>query len=142
MKFIIILLLLPVLAFAQDDFFTSTKLLAEQGNPEGQLRLGAMYEKGKGVPQNYAEAVTWYRLAAEQGLAQAQFALGLSYGRGNGVPQSDTRAYLWFLIAAAQGHEVALKNRDLASERLTVGARNRMQERAARCFDSGFKDCD
>ncbi len=31
-----------------------------------------MYEKGQGVPQDYAEAVSWYRKAAEQGDAYAQ----------------------------------------------------------------------
>jgi hypothetical protein len=31
-----------------------------------------MYEKGQGVPQDYKEAVKWYRLAAEQGYADAQ----------------------------------------------------------------------
>ena len=35
-----------------------------------------MYEKGKGVSQNYGEAVKWFRLAAEQGHAKAQSNLG------------------------------------------------------------------
>ena len=43
MKFIIILLLLPVLAFAEDDSFESTKVLAEQGHAGAQNNLGAMY---------------------------------------------------------------------------------------------------
>ena len=30
-----------------------------------------MYDNGRGVPQDTAEAVTWYRLAAEQGDAAA-----------------------------------------------------------------------
>ena len=29
--------------------------------------LVVMYDNGEGVPQDYAEAVKWYRLAAEQG---------------------------------------------------------------------------
>jgi len=36
-----------------------------------------MYFKGQGVPQDYAEAVKWYRLAAEQGDDEAQDALDL-----------------------------------------------------------------
>jgi TPR repeat protein len=28
-----------------------------------------MYDNGKGVPQDHAEAAKWYRTAAEQGLA-------------------------------------------------------------------------
>jgi TPR repeat protein len=31
-----------------------------------------MYEDGRGVPQNDAEAVQWYRKAAEQGHAKAR----------------------------------------------------------------------
>jgi TPR repeat protein len=36
-----------------------------------------MYADGRGVPQDHAEAVRWYRLAAEQGNAFAQFRLGV-----------------------------------------------------------------
>ena len=32
-----------------------------------------MYENGRGVRQDYAEAVKWYRQAAAQGFAEAQF---------------------------------------------------------------------
>jgi uncharacterized protein len=31
-----------------------------------------MYDKGRGVPQDYATAVSWYRKAAEQDYALAQ----------------------------------------------------------------------
>ena len=37
--------------------------------------------KGQGVPQDYAEAVKWYRLAADQGNASAQNNLGFMYER-------------------------------------------------------------
>jgi TPR repeat protein len=42
---------------------------AKQGHAEAQYRLGVAYVYGKGVPQDYAEAVRWYRKAADQGLA-------------------------------------------------------------------------
>ena len=32
-----------------------------------QNNLGHMYQNGKGVPQDHAEAFKWYRLAADQG---------------------------------------------------------------------------
>ena len=38
--------------------------------------LGGMYDNGHGVPQDYAQALTWYRKAADQGYAAAQFNLG------------------------------------------------------------------
>jgi TPR repeat protein len=48
---------------------------AEQGNPETQFNLGAMYRAGKGVAQSDAEAVRWYRKAAAQGNNDATKAL-------------------------------------------------------------------
>ena len=51
-----------------------------------------MYANGKGVPQDYAEAVKWYRRAAEQGDAYAQNNLGLMYANGKGVPQDYAEA--------------------------------------------------
>ena len=44
-----------------------------------QYNLGVMYDNGEGVPQDYKEAVKWYRLAAEQGNANAQTNLGNMY---------------------------------------------------------------
>jgi len=38
-----------------------------------------MYDNGEGVPQDYKEAVRWYRLSAEQGHAGAQSNLGLMH---------------------------------------------------------------
>ncbi|EQD66988.1 Sel1 domain protein repeat-containing protein, partial [mine drainage metagenome] len=42
---------------------------AGKGVAEAQFGLGLMYDKGHGVPQNYAEALKWYRRAAQQGYA-------------------------------------------------------------------------
>src|SRR5215469_9394049 len=50
--------------------------MAKQGNAEAQCELGIMYANGKGVPQDYTEAIKWYRLAADQGYSTAQFSLG------------------------------------------------------------------
>ena len=46
--------------------------MVQQGDANGQTSLGFMYDKGQGVPQDYAEAVRWYRKAAVQGYAEAQ----------------------------------------------------------------------
>jgi TPR repeat protein len=77
-------------SYGQD--FEETKLLAEQGQVEAQESLGTLYYYGLGVPQNYVEAVKWYRLAAEQGFADGQFDLGLMYDNGDGVPENDAEA--------------------------------------------------
>jgi hypothetical protein len=66
-----------------------------------------MYYKGNGVPQNYAEALKWFRLAATQGHAKAQSNLGVMYDEGQGVPEDDAGALKWYRLAAAQGNASA-----------------------------------
>jgi TPR repeat protein len=41
--------------------------LADQGLAAAQYGLGLMYYLGQGVPQDYAEAIGWFRKAADQG---------------------------------------------------------------------------
>ena len=69
-----------------------------------------MYGTGRGVPQDDAEAVRWYRMAAEQGIASAQYALRVKYGTGEGVPQDATEAVRWYRLATEQGHASAQYN--------------------------------
>jgi TPR repeat protein len=56
---------------------------AEQGDPYAQYKLAVMYAKGRGVPQDFAQAVAWYRKAAEQGDPYAQFWLGVMAHRSS-----------------------------------------------------------
>ncbi len=78
--------------------------------PEECYALGNQYYAGKGVEQNYQEAVKWYRLAAEQGLAASQNDLGFCYKKGHGVIQSDIEAVKWYQLAANQGNAAAQSN--------------------------------
>ena len=51
-------------AHQKGDFATALRLfrpLAEQGDGRAQYNLGVMYDKGRGAPQDYAEAMKWYR---------------------------------------------------------------------------------
>jgi TPR repeat protein len=64
--------------------------------------LGMLYEKGLGVPQDYAEAAKWYRTAADRGHSGAQMALGYLYIVGKGVPQDFVVAHMWTNIAASR----------------------------------------
>ena len=86
------------------------RVLAEQGSGWAQNELGFMYGTGKGVPQDYAEAVKWFGKAADQGYAEAQSNLGLSYGTGKGVPQDYAEAVKWYRRAADQGYAKAQVN--------------------------------
>ena len=96
-----------------------SRLAAEQGHAAAQSMLGVVYATGRGVPQDYVEAVKWTRLAAEQGSAPAQYNLGLMYAKGHGVPKDYVMAYKWWSLAAAQGHELAVKTRDRVAEMMT-----------------------
>jgi TPR repeat protein len=82
--FISLILVNPRRSFAGDA--TDIRKLAEQGVADAQYRLGLIYYSGRGVPQDYKEAVRWHRKAAEQGYAKAQHELGRMYNIGYGVP--------------------------------------------------------
>ena len=62
------------------------------------------------MPQDFVEAVKWFRLAAGQGHAGAQFNLGAAHANGQGVPQDLTEAVKWWRLAADQGHAGAQSN--------------------------------
>ena len=78
--------------------------VAESGDAEAQVLLGAFYTWGQGVPKDNAEAVKWYRKAAEQGDAEAQFRLGAMYFSGVGLEQDYAEALNWLRRAADQGN--------------------------------------
>ncbi|NOX76425.1 MAG: sel1 repeat family protein [Gammaproteobacteria bacterium] len=84
--------------------------LASHGNAAAQNLLGMMYELGKGVPQNLAQSVAYYRKAAEQGDMYAQYNLAVSYDTGNGLPQNFREAVRWLRRAADQGGDFAQYN--------------------------------
>ena len=51
--------------------FAAWRNVAVRGNPEAQVRVGVMYERGDGVGQDMIEAYRWLKLAADQGQPQA-----------------------------------------------------------------------
>ncbi len=97
---------------------------SEQGVAYAQNNLGIMYDKGQGVPQDYAEAVKWYRKAAKQGYGGAQYNLGLLYREGQGVPQDYVQAHMWNNLAASsfppgKDRDRVVKNRNIVAKRMT-----------------------
>jgi TPR repeat protein len=83
---------------------------AGRHTPFAQYNLGACYNDGTGVAQDYAEALRWYRLAADQGLGNAQFNIGVYYTDGIGVARDDAEAVRWYRLAADQGNASAQCN--------------------------------
>ena len=95
---------------SNESKFEHTEKLAKGGNKVAQFNLGAMYDIGEGVPQDYKEAVKWWTKSAEQGNADAQNALGAMYDNGEGVPQDHKEAVKWYTKSAEQGHAKAQYN--------------------------------
>ena len=54
--------------------------------------------EGQGVPQDYKEAMTWYRKSAEQGVPRRCQIWG-KVCHGQRVPQDDVYAHMWFNIS-------------------------------------------
>jgi TPR repeat protein len=98
-------------AMSQGDHGTALRVLAEQGNTKAQDWLGYMYEGGSGVPQDYVEAVKWYRMAAEKNLGQAQHDLARMYAEGKGVTKDAVQAHMWANLAASHPSQDQLFDR-------------------------------
>ena len=69
-----------------------------------------MYREGRGIKQNYTEAVKWYKKAAQQGDDVAQNNLGVMYHNGTGIYKDLRQAKYWYQKSAAQGNDQAKEN--------------------------------
>ena len=114
---LICILLLPVSALAAQADKTieshddpQLRMLyadAQSGSLDAQYALGQAYEFGRGITQDDAAAVCWYRKAAEEGHADAQYRLGVLYDNGWGLPINKTEAVRLYRLAAEQQHDFA-----------------------------------
>jgi TPR repeat protein len=78
-----------------------------------------MFQQGKGMPVNYAEAAEWYRRAAEPGYAEAQHKLGTHYAEGWGVPRNYALANMWLSLAGAGAEAGAYADRAAIVKRMS-----------------------
>ncbi len=78
---------------------------AEQGYAEAQVSLATLYRLGRGVEQDYRQALAWLYEAASQRHALAQVDLGDLFLTGvPGTVEADpTHALEWYRLAAKQG---------------------------------------
>ncbi|TXR46612.1 sel1 repeat family protein [Phyllobacterium endophyticum] len=93
-------------AYERGEFVRALNLwqpLAERGDAEAQMNLGAMFYHGIGTIVDKAEAFKWYRKAAEQGDSRAQATIGTAYYTGNVVTTEKGEAFKWYFKAALQG---------------------------------------
>ena len=75
--------------------------------PTEENQMGDRYLHGRGVEQDYAKAMEWYRKAADHGSADAQFNIGFLYQSGWGVAEDVEQAKVWYQKAADQGDAFA-----------------------------------
>jgi len=99
---------------AADHFLASATI----GYAPAQFQLGLLYASGRGVAEDDATALTWYRRAALQGHGLAQYSLGNAHVRGIGVAADQTTGLMW-LGASADGGEAVAK---LALQELAAAA--------------------
>jgi len=87
-----------------EEAFEKYRILAERGTVTAQVLLGWMYQVGKGVQDNLAEAKKWYEEAAVSQSAQAQFYLGNLYRTTGEYKQ----VFEWLERSASQEYSPAL----------------------------------
>jgi TPR repeat protein len=73
---------------------------ANQGDATAQFWLGAAYEKsGRGIKQDYEQAIKWLGKSAKQGNPDAEFLLGQMYENAEGFSRDYTKAAEWYRVA-------------------------------------------
>lgn len=73
---------------------------AQAGEAKAQCDLARAYYYGKGVTQDYTEAVKWFQQSADQGFVAAQCDLGTCYYHGHGIGKNLTKAAALYQEAA------------------------------------------
>lgn len=100
----------------------SLRRAAALGDASAQFEVAVRLAEGKGINQNFKQAITWYLRAAAQNFGQAQYRLGTFYERGLGVEKDIARAKVWYRRAAEQGNVKAMHNLAVLSSAQTNGA--------------------
>jgi len=95
--------ILFIFIFFQNLYATNMhnlSLLAEQGNPSAQYKLGLFYKNNK---RELGHAFLWIHKSALKGYTPAQYEFALMFHYGLGVRQNSELAQLWFTRAARRG---------------------------------------
>jgi Caspase domain/Sel1 repeat len=82
-------------AYDRANFSTSLQVWlpqAKDGDPQAQIYVGEIYEKGLGTSPDYAQAAFWYQKAADQGYPRGLSDLAYLYEQGLGVPKDPVKA--------------------------------------------------
>ena len=85
------------------------KQAAEFGESLAYLKLGSIYELGRGVEKDYHKAFTCYSVAYNKGVTAADYMLGRAYHYGLGTEVNFEKAIALYRHAAADGNKNAAK---------------------------------
>ena len=110
-------------AYRGGDYKTAYQLIkpqAEKGDAVAQFFLGYLYDEGKGVPQDYDEAVKWYRKAAKQGNKEARHNLDLM-GDQDQVSKDRAEKEKWHRGATEPKNTAAQPNLHIMEDRSGKG---------------------
>jgi hypothetical protein len=77
---------------------------AAAGDPDAQLSLGMMYQRGNGVPGSLADAFKWFQKASDGGSIRATNYLAWAYANGDGVKRDGAAAIKLFHKSATSGN--------------------------------------
>lgn len=85
------------------DITDSLIAAANKGDVNAQYKLGLLFEKGQGMPQNLAQAKAWLEKAAKQNHVGAMKQLGIIYLNDTNTPNHYQLAEKYFSQAAKLG---------------------------------------
>lgn len=88
------------------------KQSAARHRPQAMYAVGVMYELGKGAPQNYETAASWYLQSIEHGHVEAQRPLAELYLQMNDIKH----AHMWFNISGNTAERDKLASKMSAEE--------------------------
>ncbi len=88
----------------------SLRMAAARGDASAAFEVATRLAEGRGIKQDFKQAIGWYQRAAAKGLAIAQYRLGTLFERGLGTSADPVRARGWYKRAADQGNVKAMHN--------------------------------
>lgn len=100
----------PPSAERAQQILEQNRPLAQNGDASAQYNMGVLYDRGYGVPRDYARARQWYEKAAAQHYPRAEHNLGVMYETGKGVARDPGRAAKWFRRGADDGQAASQNN--------------------------------
>ncbi|CAL8124779.1 unnamed protein product [Orchesella dallaii] len=111
----------------------ATLVLKNVGVSACQEGLGALYEAGIVVEQNYTKAAFWYKKSAENGEGRSAYRMGLFYCNGWGVPRNEKMAEFYWTEA------IRFKVGDAAHALVTYYKHHMEPEKALNMYETGRK---